>query len=185
MKTRLVLAILAANLGLAAPIASTLAEPAVPMALSVSLLTGEVTVVDPKTRMMTIKTPDGTYQVLHIPEGVTGLDKIDIGDKVTITSTETVLVEIEKIIGNAPVGVVAQREVIPGPEGKPEAKVVDKVASYGKISKIDKDRSMVTVESPEGTLELRVEDPALLDGLTPGDAVVARYERVVNGNIEL
>ena len=61
-----------------------------------SELTGTVTVVNQEQRMLTIETPDGHFEVLHVPDEVQRLDDIKIGNKLTITETDLILVDLHK-----------------------------------------------------------------------------------------
>lgn len=163
-------------------VGAQITEPVGAAAVS-SELTGEVTVVNPDTRMMTIKTPAGVYEVLHIPEGVKDLDDIDIGDELKITSTEAVLVDIHKGVDAGLIGSTATRTVEPAAD-EPAATITDNVTLRGQILKVDKEHSTVTVQGSDGPLTLKVGDPMLLSDLAAGDGVVAHYTRVVTGEIQ-
>ena len=47
-----------------------------------------------ETRQMTIKAPDGHFEVIDIPKEVKRIDGIKIGDKLSATTTEAVLVDL-------------------------------------------------------------------------------------------
>lgn len=171
-------------LGAMGPLRAADTLPPVAGAVTTTELTGEVTVVNTQTRLMTIKTPSGVYEVLHIPEGVKGIDEIHIGDEVTITATEAVLLDVEKGKDAGSMGSLAERTVASAPGETPSATVVDKVTLYGKVVDVDKSSSTVTIQGPEGTILLKVRDPALLSDLAAGDGIVAHYARVVTGEIQ-
>ncbi len=188
MQKPLALALAAAlTLTGAAAIQSALAEDTMtPVAGSATLteLSGEVVVVNPETRLMTIKTADGTFEVLRVPPEVQRLKSIKIGDKVTISETEAVLVEIEKGRDAGSMGAVPESSVEREAGAKPAGTMVDKLTLYGKVLEVDKAKSQVTVQGPNRTVTLKVEDPALLKDLGPGDGVIARYVRVITGKVE-
>ena len=48
-------------------------------------ITGKVMVVNVEKRLMTIRKPDGEFQVIHVPDEVRRLDEIKINDELTIT----------------------------------------------------------------------------------------------------
>jgi len=174
-------------LGGAVATQSALAEDAItPVAGEAEMteLNGEVVVINTETRLMTIKTPDGTFEVIRIPPEVERIKSIKVGDKVTITQTEAVLVEIEKGRNAGSMGAIPEQSVEPEPGAKPAGTIVDKLTLYGKVVGVDKAKSHVTVQGPNKTLTLKVEDPALLDDLAPGDGVIARYVRVITGKVE-
>lgn len=166
---------------------SILAEDAVtPVAGSATLteLSGEVVVINTETRLMTLKTPDGRFEVLRIPPEVTRINAIKVGDKVTISETEAVLVEIEKGRDAGAMGAVPEKTIEREEGAKPAGTMVDKLTLYGKVLGLDKAKSTVTVQGPSQTLTFKVQDPALFEGLAPGDGVIARYARVITGKVE-
>lgn len=171
-------------LGAMGPLRAADAPIPVAAATASTQLTGEVTVVNTQTRMMTIKTPSGVYEVLNIPEGVKGIDEIHTGDEVTITASEAVLLDVKKGEQAGPGGTLAERTVASAPGETPSATVVDKVTLYGKVVDVDRTSSTVTIQGSEGTIALKVRDPALLSDLAAGDGVVAHYARVVTGEIQ-
>lgn len=172
-----------ASYALAPPVFGDIIAPIGGAAVSGSI-TGDVTVVNPDTRLMTIKTPDGSYEVLRVPSAVQGLEDVDIGDKVTISSYESLLVDLQKGAEAGSVGASAQHSVEPVAGKEPAAIVTDRVTLYGKVLKVDKENSTVTVQGTDQTLTLSVEDRSLLADLTPGDGIIATYVRVVTGRIE-
>ncbi|MGE5155651.1 MAG: hypothetical protein ACM3ST_16780, partial [Bdellovibrio bacteriovorus] len=72
-------------------------------------VSGEVVVINTETRLMTLKTADGSFEVLRIPPEVQRIKAIKVGDKVTISATEAVLVEIEKGRDAGSMGAVPER----------------------------------------------------------------------------
>jgi hypothetical protein len=148
-------------------------------------LSGEVVAINRDTRLMTLKTADGTFEVIRIPEEVKRIDQIDIGNKVSITETEAVLVDIEKGRDAGAMGAIPETTVEREPgASKPAGTIVDKLTLYGKVESVDKAASTVTVRGPDQTVTLNVEDKAILDDLAPGDGVIARYVRVISGKVE-
>lgn len=180
---------LAAALALtaAAPFQWTMAaDTLTPVAGSATLseLSGEVVVINTETRLMTLKTADGTFEVLRIPPEVQRIKAIKVGDKVTISETEAVLVEIEKGRDAGAMGAVPERSLEREAGTKPAGTMVDKLTLYGKVLEVNKVKSEVTVQGPSQTVTLKVEDPAMIGDLKPGDGVIARYVRVITGKVE-
>lgn len=180
---------LAAALTLAAAVplrAGIAADTVTPVAGSATLseLSGEVVVINPDTRLMTIRTPDGRFEVLRIPLEVERIKAIKVGDKVSISETEAVLVEIEKGRDAGAMGAVPEKTVEREAGAKPAGTMVDKLTLYGKVLHLDKAKSEVTVQGPSQTVTLKVQDPALLDDLAPGDGVIARYVRLITGKVQ-
>lgn len=168
-----------------APLAQADTTTPVAGAASISEISGEVVAIDPTTRLMTLKTADGTFEVMTVPAEVERIDQIKIGNKVEITETEAVLVDIEKGKDAGSMGVIPERTVERDPSAgsKPAGTITDKLTLYGKVESVDKAKSEVTVRGPNRTVTLRVKDPALLDDLAPGDGVVATYVRSITGKV--
>lgn len=162
------------------------ADALTPIAGSATLteLSGEVVVINTETRLMTLKTADGTFEVLRIPPEVERIKAIKVGDKVTISETEAVLVEIEKGRDAGAMGAVPEQSIEREAGKKPAGSIVDKLTLYGKVLDVSKAKSEVTVQGPNQTVTLKVEDPAMIADLAPGDGVIARYVRVITGKVE-
>jgi Cu/Ag efflux protein CusF len=185
-KTPLALAlscVLTLGAAVAAPLA--LADTLTPVAgaASVKEIVGTVAVVDTATRRMTIKTPEGVFEVLSIPPEVKRIDQIKIGDKVTVSETEAVLVDIETGRDAGSMGSISETTVDPLPGTKPAGTIVEKLKLYGKVLEVDRAGSKVTVRGPNQTVTLKVQDRAILDRLKPGDGVIATYVRSITGKV--
>lgn len=174
-------------MSLGAPALQTLADTTTPVAgaATVKEITGTVAVVDKATRKMTIKTPEGVFEVLSIPPEVKRIDEIKIGDKLTVTETEAVLVDIEKGRDAGSMGAIGETTVEPEPGRKPAGTIVEKLTLYGKVVGVDRAAAKVTVRGPNQTVTLKVQDPAVLDDLKTGDGVVATYVRAITGKVQV
>jgi Cu/Ag efflux protein CusF len=150
-----------------------------------STIEGEVMVVNTDTRLMTLKTADGAYEVLHVPPEVTRLDEIKIGDMVSITETTTALIELQTGRDAGSMGAEGDTEVAadPSSSGKPAGSITDTLTLYGKIVGIDKGAGTVDIKGAETTRTFPVEDKALLDELKVGDGVVAKFKNVISGEV--
>lgn len=146
-------------------------------------LNGTVAAVNVETRLMTVETPDGTFEVFEIPPEVTRIDAIKIGDKVSITETRFVMVDIEK---GRDAGAMGSYEKTTGesePGDKPAGTLTTKRRVWGKVESVDRAASLVTIRGAEETVTLPVKDAAILDDLKPGDGVVATYIRSISGKV--
>ena len=132
-------------LGLSAAQADT--APVAGAAVS-SELTGKVTIVNLDKRLLTIETPDGRFEVLHVPPEVTRLDKVKIGNRVTIDKTEVVLLSLQKKGAGAPVGVTQGSSFTEAPGRKPAGTLVDSLTVTGVITAVDRAKSGITVQVP-------------------------------------
>jgi Cu/Ag efflux protein CusF len=146
---------------------------------------GEVMVVNTETRMMTLKTADGSYEVLHMPPEVKRLDSIKIGDMVSITETTTALIELQtgRDAGSMAAMGDTKVEAAPSEDGKPAGSITDTMTLMGKIVAVDKAAGTVTIQGAENTEVFPVSDTAMLDQLKVGDGVVAQFRNVISGEV--
>jgi Cu/Ag efflux protein CusF len=149
-----------------------------------SQLSGEVMVVNTETRLMTLKDAEGNFHVLHVPPEVTRLDKIKIGDKVTITEFSSVLIELLPQAEAGPVAAVVTTEIDRTAGKKPGGTMTETLTLSGKIVGLDKAEGKVTIEGPNATRTLSVQDPTMLDGVKVGDGVVARFRNEIVGEVK-
>jgi Cu/Ag efflux protein CusF len=147
-------------------------------------LKGTVTFVNVDKRMLTIKTPEGRFEVLHVPKEVQRLDEIKIGNALTITETELVLVGLQKGADAGSAGVTRESSVVRDAGEKPAGMMVESLTVTGVITAVDKAHSTVTVKGPEKSMTFKVEDPALLKSVAPGDSVSASYMRGISGKVK-
>lgn len=178
---------LSAALMLGATLPGTLlaqaAEPAVAGMMGAQL-TGKVMVVNQDTRLMTLKDAEGAYHVLHVPPEVTRLDELKIGDEVTITEFSTALIELIPADEAGPVASERSTDVDRQPGKKPSGSITDTLTVYGKVVAMDKADGTVTIEGPNQTRTLDVDDPSLLEGVSVGDGVIARFQNVIIGEVK-
>ncbi len=185
-KQPLSLALAACLAGGAAGLApAALADSMTPIAggATVTEITGTIVAVNKETRQMTIKVPDGRFEVVDIPKEVKRIDGIKIGDKLSATTTEAVLVDLETGRDAGSMGAIGDTQVQPDPGSKPAGTITEKLKLYGKVESVDRVNSQVTLRGPEKTVTLTVKDKALLDKLKPGDGVIATYVRIITGKI--
>ena len=149
-----------------------------------SQLSGKVMVVNMETRLMTLKDAEGNFHVLHVPPEVTRLDKIKIGDKVTITEFSSVLIELLPQAEAGPVSAVVTTEIDRTAGKKPGGAMTETLTLSGKIVGLDKAAGKVTIEGPNATRTLDVQDPTMLDGVKVGDGVVARFRNEIVGEVK-
>jgi hypothetical protein len=150
-----------------------------------SEISGIVEIVNVERRMLTIKTPDGRFHVIHAPEQVGRLDEIRIGNRLTITETEAVLVDLVKGSDEAAVGTTQETVVDRESGAKPAGTITDTMTLYGRIAAVDKPGRKVSVQGAQETVDFTVNDPALLDELAVGDGVIATFIRSVKGKVEV
>jgi hypothetical protein len=145
-------------------------------------VSGEVMVVNTETRLMTLKTADGEFVLIHVPPEAERLDQIKIGDKVTVEYSTSILVER---IENAPglLGVSGSEQVTPEEGGRLGGSMTENITIFGKVDGVDASAGTVTVRGENGTETFDVSDPSILSELKAGDGVVVRIRNTLTGTV--
>jgi Cu/Ag efflux protein CusF len=141
-------------------------------------------VVNPDTRLMTLKDADGVYHVLHVPPQVSRIDQIKINDKVTITEISSALIGLTPAAAGTPLAMDTTTDVERGSGKKPSGAISETLTVTGEIVGVDKGAGTVTVKGPNATRTFDVEDRALLDSVKVGDGVVAKFRNVIVGEVK-
>jgi Cu/Ag efflux protein CusF len=174
------LAALAITVGVAAyPVVSHADEPnpANPRTAVAQVMTGTGTVlkVDKDKRVITVKGDNTGNEVEAKVAPNVSLDKIKVGDHVSVAYYEEVAVSLRKQGEQAPkmTQTVTERGGVTAEQTTVTAKIVS----------VDMDKKEVTVRGPSGgTHELKVEDPdmqAQLGKIKPGDNVDVTYTQAI------
>jgi hypothetical protein len=148
-------------------------------------ITGTVVVVNPQARMLTIRQPDGVFQVIHVPDAVQRLDEIRINDTLTIDFVEAIAIDLQKgeAAAGAP-GAVATRDVDREGGRLPAGSIQETITLVGIVEAVNAAASKVTIRGPENTVSVNVRDPALLADVNVGDSVTLTYISAVAASVE-
>jgi Cu/Ag efflux protein CusF len=138
--------------------------------------TATVVAIDPATRTVSLRRPDG--QIVDIQAGpeVRNFDKIKVGDTVTVEYTVAFSLELKK--GGVGASKHAESEEMTRAPvgGQPGATVGRKVTILADVVVVNSKDKMITLRGPRGHMvDLKVEDPDQLKRVKPGDQVEAVY----------
>ena len=133
-------------------------------------LSGSVETIDHGTRVLGIKTADGTFETLEVPQSAKRFDELKIGDKVSVTYNNNVSVRM-KPPGEAAVDTGSATKT--GGEGaRPGGEIAVQRTMTATINAIDKNTSAITFVGPNGWKYSRhVVDPTVFDKVKVGDKV--------------
>jgi hypothetical protein len=148
-----------------------------------STLGGEVMVVNTDTRMMTIRLPDGSFEVLHIPPEVSRLDRVRIGNQVQLTETTTAVLELQRGRDAGAMGREAFSNVERAPGSRPAGTMRNTIRLFGQIVAIDQGAGTVQVRGARDTRTFEIADKSLLPQLKVGDGVVVTIRDTITGEI--
>jgi hypothetical protein len=147
-------------------------------------LTGIVTIVNLERRMLTIRTPEGRFEVIHVPPEAKRLNEVRIGDRLTITESQAVLVDLVKGSRKVAVGATSESFVEREQSRRPAGAIVDTLTLRGRVEAIDKAKRTIRVKGAQETVEISVNDLALLDEIAVGDGVMATFVHSVRARVE-
>ncbi len=144
-----------------------------------------VVAVDPATRGMTLKGPDGGVVTIIIPPSDPHFDQIEVGDQVKVEYRESVALYLGKP-GEKP-ETTAETVTATSPKGtQPKAVVAGVVDVSAKVMAIDKQNRTLTLELTDGRQVTTHVDESLpgFDAIQKGDLIHARLTEAIALSLE-
>jgi hypothetical protein len=144
------------------------------------IYSGIVTKIDPKNRVVTFKSKEGELDIVAGPE-VKNFAQIKMGDRLDVQYALAVAIELVKTKSND----VRGREVISdnktAPAGnKPSMVKTNIIKTTASVVAIDQKKQIVSLKGPKGNVvDVKVENPVLLKGITTKDQVYVTYAEAV------
>lgn len=137
-------------------------------------VTATIEAIDPATRVVTLKGPDGNSVDVTAPEQMEGFKKLKVGDQVTATYYNAVAVQVRKPGAPAPSTepstTTSRKEFTPGSETRRQQTFSVTVES------VDPAAPSITVKGPKGrVVTFAVQDPKNLENVKAGDTVDVTY----------
>ena len=144
---------------------------------------GTVETIDHSKRSVNIQTADGSFVALDVPKSATRFDEVKVGDKVSATYNNNVIVRL-KPAGEAPVDTATSSSTM-GKEERPGGTAATTRTMTASISAIDKTASSMTFVGPNGwKYSRRVVDPKVFDQVKVGDKVDITWNTDVTITVE-
>jgi hypothetical protein len=167
----------------AALLAACKTEPPEPFAKDAKIdVQATVEAVDPVTRMVSLRGPNGPASVVAGPE-VQNFDQIRVGDSVHVSYYAALAAQMKKTRGanGVPVEILDSYTAPPG--ARPGAGASSTIAMVVKIQSVDKSLNTVTFQRPDGTERTlpveSAEGQKFIRNLSPGDEVEVVYMEAV------
>ena len=133
-------------------------------------VTASVEAIDHSAREVTVKKPDGNYEVFYVPDGVKRFATLKIGDKVTARYYENVVFRLQAP-GEKAVDAASEGFVRAG-EGKAAGTASHQRTITATIAAIDPKVPSITFTGPNGwKYSSRVEDRKALAKVKVGDTL--------------
>ena len=110
-----------------------------------------VVAIDPATRTLTLKLPDGSTRAYKVDQAVKNFDQIKVGDQVKATYAESVAIFVGKSNEQPAAGEMTTVSVAPK-GAKPGIIMTDTSEIVAKAEAIDYKKRTITLKGPEGNL---------------------------------
>jgi Cu/Ag efflux protein CusF len=142
-------------------------------------LTATITAIDPATRDVTLKGPQGNEVVVTAGPEVKNFASLKVGDQVDAQYLEALTLELKK--GG---GMVVARTMQSGMTGAkpgemPAGAVGRQVTIVADVVGLDPAKQVVTLKGPQRTVDLHVTDPEQFKRIAKGDQVEATFTQAL------
>jgi ribosomal 50S subunit-recycling heat shock protein len=134
--------------------------------------------IEQRTRTLTIKNDDGTYETLQVPQEVKRFSELKVGDRITVRFYDNVVVRLKKP-GEAAIEV--EHEALTRGSGKsPSGTAASQLTVTVSVVAIDPKVPSITVKGPNGwTYSRKVEDRKALAQVKVGDTLDITWTEAV------
>ena len=138
-------------------------------------ITATITKIDPATREVTLKGPQGREVTIQAGPEVKNFAQMKVGDTVTAKYVEALTLELKKG-GKAVVGRTEQSGAATAKPGeKPAALAGRQLTVIADVTAVDPATQTVTLKGPKQTVDIKVADPEQFKLIKVGDQVEATY----------
>ncbi len=145
--------------------------------------TATVEAIERATREVTVKKPDGTYDVFYVPSSIKRFDTLKVGDKITARYYETVVLRV-KAPGEKDVETPSTPAVVRSPDTASGTASLQQTITVT-ITAIDPNSPSITFTGPRGwSYSSRVEDKKALGKVKVGDKVEITWTEALVLSIE-
>jgi len=154
-------------------------KPGTALAAQTVKLDATITAIDPKTRAVTLKGPQGNEVVIIAGPEVKNFAQMKVGDNVAVEYVEALTLELKKG-GGRPVARSDQAaEGSAKPGAQPAGVGARRVTIMADVVDVDEKNQRVTLRGPNRTVDLKVRDPKQLALIKKGDQVEAVYTEAI------
>jgi Cu/Ag efflux protein CusF len=148
-------------------------------------VTATVKAIDQKTRMVTLKRPDGSLIKFKAGDEVRNLPQVKVGDEVKVSYYESLAFEVRKAGEGTPGTSVAESAARAKLGEKPGGAAGRVTTITATIAGIDKAAGTVTLSNPEGELTtIKARNPDNLNRVSVGDLVDITYTEALAISVE-
>ncbi len=190
MKTLAIVASIAIVSGLALPASSQTSgavvatKPGAAVAAQTVKIAATITAIDPKTRAVTLKGPQGNEVVIIAGSDVKNFAQMKVGDQVHVKYVEALTLELKKGGGKAVARTDQGAAAGAKPGERPAGVGGRQVTIVADVVDVDTANQRVTLRGPNRTVDLKVRDPKQLAMIAKGDQVEAVYTEAIAVAVE-
>lgn len=146
--------------------------------------TATVQAIDSTSRILTLRSEDGTEDMMYVPAEVKRFDQVKVGDKLKIRYHESLVFQVRKPgeASNKP-GDSATASRTPG--AKPGAQMARQLTATVDVVSVDPSVPSITVKTADGrTVTRKIEDKKNIEGVKAGDKIDITYTQAALMAIE-
>ena len=139
-------------------------------------MAGTVETIDDANRMVTIRTDAGDLVTVKVPGFATRFNELKVGDKVTFTYQESVVVQVRKPgepgmpSGEQPAAIARNATA------KPSGSITEQQTANVTVQSVDEKAGALTVTTEDGrSMSYMVKDKGNLKGVKAGDKISITY----------
>ncbi len=145
--------------------------------------TATIQAIDKANRLVTLKDEKGDEDMMIVGPEMTRFDELKVGDKVKVTYTESLVLQVRKP-GDADKP-ADEAKLTKGTSGSPSATLSRQQSTSVDVLAIDQKLPSITVKTANGrTVTRKVEDPKNLEGVKVGDKIDITYTQAAIVSIE-
>src|SRR5262245_54701766 len=133
--------------------------------------TATVQAIDATNRVITLRSEDGTEDMMYVPKEVTRFDQVKVGDKLKIRYHESMVFQVRRPgqASNKPDDTTSATRT---PGAKPGAEISRQMTATVEVVAVDPAVPSITVKTTDGrTVTRKIEDKKNLEGVKAGDKI--------------
>lgn len=148
------------------------------------VVTAKVEAIDPATRAITLKGPEGNSTTITAGPEVKNFAQIKVGDTVAVRYVEALMLELKKGGAGVRERVETKLSDKAKPGERPAAVEGREIKVTADVVAVNTAKKTVTLRGPKRTVDLKVNDPAQLKLIKVGDQVEATYTEAAAISVE-
>ena len=138
-------------------------------------VTATVELLDPGSRSVTLKGPEGNLATVIAGDEVRNFDQLRVGDRVHVIYTEGVVLQLVKSGGGIRTRIESETASRAAKGQKPAGSAVRTTLVVADVVAMDKGKQTITLRGPERTVELHVRSQEQFENIAVGDQVEATF----------